>query len=93
MKSIKSSKVVRTTYKYPSDPIHYKFKAHCSALGTNMQERMTKLILDDLRKHKRLRTRRSPKIGVKMEKIKPLKKEDAIKALEKLGRVGRGRER
>ncbi len=87
MKSVKSSKVVRTTYKYPSDSIHYKFKAQCSALGTNMQERMTKLILGDLRKHKRLRTRRAPKLSVKMEKIKPLKKDDAMKELEKLGHV------
>jgi len=62
--SVKPSEVARLNCKFPSDLIRHKFKALCSLLGTNMQDRVTKLILDDLRKHKKLRTRRAPKIEI-----------------------------
>jgi hypothetical protein len=44
------SNKARLNYKFQSGSIRYKFKAHCSILGTNMQDRVTKLILDDLKK-------------------------------------------
>ena len=46
------SKRARLNYNFPSGPVRYTFKAHCSILGTNMQDRVTKLILDDLKKTK-----------------------------------------
>lgn len=55
-------KIARLNYKFPSDLIRHKFKALCSLLGTNMQARVTELILRDLREHKKLR--RIPKVKI-----------------------------
>jgi hypothetical protein len=44
------SNKARLNYKFSSGSIRRKFKIHCSILGISMQDRVTKLILDDLKK-------------------------------------------